>query len=336
MGALPVLAEVRLTEAKIANDPKTVEIFNSGPAVVDLTGWVVRNPSGSSITPLSGTIGVNQSRTFPILGTIQRRGDILELFDPALDTLVDRMRYGDAGGASLDIDSVATSSISRATGTADPSGVSSATSWTTDFTATLGSQNNAPAPVFNHELLINEVVPQGVQIHAELFNPTGNAINLNNYRLTTGIDQLILTGVIGPFGFRSFDITLLNFEFSLNLYLFRNDEVRIDQLGLSNSPGNQTTWQQVRNEGHSIGRCPDGAGPQIGFDLPSSGYPFNVKVMTPTLSGPNSCGLSGGGDSNHVPIRWPALAAAALACWAIAHSVLRRARNGLAGNRPRG
>lgn len=112
--------------------------------------------------------------------------------------------------------------------------------------------------------------------------------------------------------------------------------MRIDQLGMSDSPGNQTTWLLARNAGNSIGRCPDGAGPQIGFDLPSSGFPFNLRIMAPTVGAVNQCAAGGGGDSNHVPIRWPALAAAALACWAIARTVPRRAGNGLDGNRPRG
>jgi hypothetical protein len=307
-----------------------VEIFNSGPGVIDLTSWVIRNQSGTSITPLSGTIGVNQFRTFNLNGSVQKRGDILELFDPALDNLVDRLRFGDSGGAPADIDSVATSSISRAAGTADPSGVTSATNWSVDFTATFGSANNVPLPVFNHEVLINEIIPQGGSIRAELFNNTGNAVNLNGYRLTTGTQQLTLSGMLPMGGFAHFDITSLNFEFGLNLYLFRNDEVRIDQLGLSDSPGTQTTWNQARTAGESIGRCPNGNGSQIGFDLPSSGYPFSLRRMTPTVGVSNSCNITSG-----VPVGWPAVAAAALACWALAYVYFRRAGNGLAGGKAR-
>jgi hypothetical protein len=308
-----------------------VEIFNSGPSVVDLTNWVFRNQSGTSITNLSGTIGVNQFRTFNILGQVQKRGDILELFDPALDNLVDLLRFGDSGGAPCDIDSVATSSIARAAGTADPSGVTSATNWSVDFTATLGSTNNVPLPQFNHEVLINEIIPQGGSIRAELFNTTGQTVNLNGYRLTTGIDQLLLSGLLPAGGFLSFDITALNFEFSLNLYLFRNDEVRIDQLGLSDSPGNQNTWVQARTAGESIGRCPNGNGSQIGFDLPSSGFPFSLRRMPATAGISNNCNLTSG-----VPVHWPALAAGALACWTLAYVYLRRrAGIGLAGGRPR-
>lgn len=333
--AVPALAEVRVTEVRIANNPPVVEIFNSGPSVVDLTNWVFRNQSGTSITNLSGTIGVNQFRTFNIQGLVQKRGDILELFDPALDSLLDRLRFGDSGGAPIDVDSVATSSIARALGTADPSGVTSATNWSVDFTATLGSTNNVPLPQFNQEVLINEIIPQGGSIRAELFNNTGQTVNLNGYRLTTGIDQLLLSGLLPAGGFLSFDITALNFEFSLNLYLFRNDEVRIDQLGLSDSPGNQTTWNQAKVLGRSIGRCPDGAGAQIGFDLASSGFPFNLRTMSPSAGSPNSCTVAGE-SSNHVPISWPALGAAALACWAIAALCFRRrAGIGLDGGRRR-
>jgi len=334
--AVSAQAEVRVTEVRIANDPPVVEIFNSGPSVIDLTGWVFRNQSGSSITNLSGPIGVNQFRTFNIQGQVQKRGDILELFDPALESLVDRMRFGDSGGAPIDIDSVATSSIARAAGTADPSGVTSANNWTVDFTATLGSTNNAPVPAFNHEVLINEIIPQGGSIvRAELFNATGQTVNLNGYRLTTGINQLVLSGLLPAGGFASFDITSLNFEFSLNLYLFRNDEVRIDQLGLSDSPGVQTTWLQAKTLGRSIGRCPDGGGAQIGFDLASSGFPFNLRTMGPTAGAANGCTVAGEA-SNHVPIGWPALAAVALACWALAYVYFRRrAGIGLAGGRPR-
>ncbi|HWN83166.1 MAG TPA: hypothetical protein VNM87_13790, partial [Candidatus Udaeobacter sp.] len=314
----PASAEVRLSEVRIANSPQTAELFNSGPGTIDLTNWVLRNQSGSSITNLSGTIGVNQFRTFSLNGSVQKRGDILELFDPALDNLTDRLRFGDSGGAPIDIDSVATSSISRAAGTADPSGVTSATNWSVDFTATLGSTNDVPLPQFNHEVLINEIIPQGGSVRAELFNSTGQTVNLNGYKLTTGIQQLQLSGLLPAGGFVSFDITALTFEFSLNLYLFRNDEVRIDQLGLSDSPGNQTTWLQAKTVGESIGRCPNGNGSQIGFDLASSGFPFSLRRMTPTVGASNNCSLTSG-----VPVRWPALAAAALACWALAYAYFR-------------
>jgi hypothetical protein len=331
--AAPAWSEVRLTELRIATDPAIAEVFNSGPGVVDLTGWVIRNQSGTSITALSGNISVGQHRTFNLNGNVQKRGDILELFDPALESLADRVRFGDSGGAPLDVASVPTSSISRTGGTADPTGITSATNWTVDFTSTLGSANNAPAAQFNREVLINELIPVGATIRAELFNNTNGTVNLANYRLTTGIGQLMLSGMVPAGGFATFDITPINFEFSLNLYLFRADEVRLDQIGLSDAPGVQTTWLLTKGSGQSLGRCPDGAGSQMGFDLSSSGYPVNLRQMAPTSGTANSCSSV---VAVHVPVRWPALAAAAVACWAIASGILRRrAGIGLAGGRPR-
>jgi hypothetical protein len=310
LGAPLCWAEIRLTEVDINDAIQRAEILNTGPGPVDLTNWSLRTPTGG-VFPLSGIINVNQHRVFNLpVGAapfIRNRGDCLELFDANLDGTVDQVLFGDTGGGPLDLQAQPISSLARAAGGADPDGGSSAKSWTVDFNSTFGGPNDAVAPNFLPSVRINEIIPQGATILAELHNTTGGSINLSGYRLTTGQDSLSLSGVIGSGGFAVFDITNLNYEFSLNLYLFRNDLVRIDQQGLSDAPGNQSTWMQVENAGESLGRFPDGLGPGFGFDLPSSGFPVTLQRMPRTPGAPNA-----GIQSQHVPLSPIAACGAAL------------------------
>jgi len=301
LGGSPSRAEVRMTEVDINDANQRAELLNTGPAPVDLTSWTLQTLSGSF--PLSGVINVNQHRVFNLptfaVPLIRNRGDCLELFDPNLDALVDRVLFGDTGGAPLDIQAQAASSLSRAAGGADPGGGTSATAWTVDFSSTFGNPNNAPAPNFTPTVRINEIIPQGgVTILAELYDRTGGGVNVTGYTLTTGQDSVALTGSIPPGGWAVFDITSLTFEFSLNLYLFNSTGVRIDQQGLSDAPGSQVTWLQVKAQGESLGRYPDGQGPGTGFDLSSSGYPVTLQRMPRTPGGANI----GQPGSVHVPL----------------------------------
>jgi hypothetical protein len=300
-----------MTEVDINDGTQRAEIFNTGPDTVNLNGWNLVTMSAGAF-PLGGTILPNQHRVFVFPAAavqIRTRGDCLELFDANLDDLLDRVMFGDYGGAPLDIQSTPSSSLARTGGTADPSGIGSPTSWTVDFTSTFGSANNAPPPNFTATVRINEIIPQGAIVLAELFNGTASPVNVGGYRLTTGQSSLVLAGVIPVGGFIVFDVTALTFPFSLNLYLFRNDDVRIDQLGLSDSPGNQSTWSSVVFGGQSLGRFPNGAGPGIGFDLPSSGFPSTLRIMNPT---PNQSNQSGGGGGTRAPVSPIAVLAGAL------------------------
>ncbi len=326
--------EVRMTEVDINDGTQRAELFNSGPDSVNLNGWSLRTLSGGNLG-LNGSILVNQHRVFTLPAAfvfIRTRGDCLELFDASLASLVDRVIFGDTGGAPLDIQATPGSSLARTGGGADPTGIGSATAWSVDFTSTFGSPNNAPPGNFAPSIRINEIIPQGAIIRAELYNTTLNPVNLANYRLTTGQSSLLLSGTIPAHGFAVFDISPITFTFSLNLYLFRNDEVRIDQLGLSDAPGNQFTWNDVIGQGQSLGRFPDGAGPGIGFDLDSSGFPNTLRRMPPT-PGANNQGDSGGGG-RVVPVSIPALTVGALVLIVLAgrnESFRRRGRSRLAG-----
>jgi hypothetical protein len=138
-------------------------------------------------------------------------------------------------------------------------------------------------------VVVNEVIPQGPNVLVELYNRSVAPVNLAGYKLTNGQDSVAVTGTIAPNGSAVFPITPLNFEFSLNVYLFRNDQVRIEQIGLSDSRGNQGTWLEVKAANLSLGRCPDGQGPNAGFNLATSGYPTMLQRMTQTPAAPNRC-----------------------------------------------
>jgi hypothetical protein len=320
LGGVPGRAEVRMTEIDINDANQRAELLNTGPVPVDLTGWTLQTLSGGSFN-LGGIINVNQHLVFNLPTTavplIRSRGDCLELFDPNLDALVDRVLFGDNGGAPLDIQIQPASSLARAAGGADPSGASSPTAWTVDFSSTFGNPNNAPAPNFTPTIRINEIIPQGgPTILAELYNLTGGGVNLSGYTLSTGQDSLGLSGFIPASGFAVFDVSGLNFEFSLNLYLFNNAAVRVDQQGLSDLPGSQATWQFVKNLGESLGRFPNGAGPGTGFDLTSSGYPVTLQRM-PQTPGNSNMGQTQT-SPGHVPVSPVAMVAAAFVLLALA------------------
>ena len=292
VGAPAGRAEVRLTEIKIEAAQQKIELFNSGPSPVNLGGW--RFTSLTATLDLAGTINAGQFLVFnlppgPSSDFAHKRGDVLELFDPNLRAIVDRVDFGDTGGAPPDQQSAPSSSLARAQGTADPSGARSAADWTVDFSSSFGSANSVSVPQLSGPVVVNEVIPQGPNVAVELYNRSGAPVSLAGYKLTNGQDSVAVSGIIPPNGSLVFPITPLNFEFSLNVYLFRSDQVRIDQIGLSDSRGNQATWIEVKTANLALGRCPDGQGPSTGFNLVSSGYPTLLQRMTPTPAAPNRC-----------------------------------------------
>jgi hypothetical protein len=313
--AVDARAEIVLSKIKVESDPAKVEVHNTGASTVSLNGWMIRNQSATSETALFGDIGPDGRRIFNLNGNVAKRGDCLELFDPDLDSIVDRILFGHSGPAPLDIDALPNSAISRAQGGADPTGVNSATNWTVEFDAIFGSPNNALPPQLDPDLLINEITPIGLSVFAELYNNTSLPINISGYRLTTGQDHQELFGTVPPGDFLSFDITQLDFEFSLNLYLFRNDDVRIDQMGLTDSPLSRAVWLGAKLAGLGFGRCPDGNGPQAGFNLETSGFPITLKRAPPSQQFPNECEFIPGVPFSRTAAAGTALLLLTLAIW---------------------
>jgi hypothetical protein len=299
-------AAVLMNELKVEDIQQVLELRNTGPGRVPLDLLGLQTSAGT-LFPLAvgDTLEPGEHRVIQLpdavpagTGRVRRRGDVLELFDPALESVLDRMDFGDTGPAPADILAYVPSTIARVTSTPDPSGANSANGWTVDFVGTLGAANDAPAPALGGDVVINEIIPAvGNAVLIELHNRGIATVDLLGWSLTTAQCHVTLAGSLTPGGYRVFLVTPLIFDFNLAVYLLTPGAVRVDQMGLSDAPGDQTTYQQVLADGNSFQRFPDGNGPNNGYDLPSSGYPVSLQIGPPTPGGGNTGGGLGIGTS---------------------------------------
>ena len=289
-------AAVLINELKVQDVVQSLELRNTGPGRVALDDLGLQGV-GFSIFPLamSDTLEVGEHRvlTLPVFeleeaATIRKRGECLELFDSNLDAVIDRVDCGDSGGAPLDIEAEFPSTLARTTPVSDPSGKNSAVFWTVDFTGTLGAPNVVPPPMLGGDVVINEVIPgPDDSVRVEVYNRTALPIDLVGWSLTSAICNVHLAGILPPNGHLVFSVTPLVFTFNLTIYLFDPTDERVDQMGFSDAPGEQTTYAQVLGDGESFQRVPDGAGPNDGYDLPTIDFGGTVQANPPTPGGPN-------------------------------------------------
>ncbi len=312
------LADVLLNEFKIEDAQQVVELRNTGPERVPLDLLGFQTGAGSLFPLATGdTLEPGEHRVFPLpdavpaVERIRRRGDVLELFDPALDEILDRVDFGDTGGSPADILASVASTLARVTSTPDPQGTASATAWTVDLTGTLGAVNNAATPALGGNVAINEIIPAAANaVVIELYNGGVNPIDLNGWFLASAQCDIHLAGTLTPDGFRTFLVTPLVFDFNLVVYLFAPGEVRVDQLGLSDAPGVQTTYQQALGNGQSFQRFPDGNGPHNGYDLATIDFPISVRLGLPSPGTPNPGDGAAIADGTGAPRVEPGLALA--------------------------
>lgn len=269
-----------------------IEIFNSGGASVDLTGWTLDNGEGGTV-PLSGSIASGAYRTFSTSGLVLEGGQI-ELYDGTL-LLRDEVSFGDQGGAPLPPTGGGFSCGRSPDGT--DSG-DDASDWNLDPSETFGSTNdNLPANLGMDPAVINEAGRTGffrgvpldcsVNPQIEIHNRSPLPLDLEGYWLTDGRQVLFLGDTfIAPFGFavRNAFPPQFCFEETQVLYLFAPDGRRIDQVGFAGSSlaldpfgGGGTSWQRV----------PDGAGPNDGFDYGTSGGSSELIIKSPTFGATN-------------------------------------------------
>ena len=265
-------AEVYLNELVIRGTERA-ELYNSGPAPVLLTGWKLAGDLGDFLIPDDTTIAVGEYLAFDDLGDIFHDiGGEGALIDD-LKLTRDVVAYGQVGGAPSPHDSGGVS-LCRAPDAAlgPPLGpTDNALYWTLDLTSTFGASNDAPNPDLGSSVLINELGTTTPSVRfvndsIELYNPTGAAIILGGWYATFGAGPtyFLTSTFIPPSG-----VVVEKLPPSIDLdttqlaYLFTDLHVRVDQLGWSGS---------FASEGEScIGRCPDGAGPNDGFNGNSSG-----------------------------------------------------------------
>jgi hypothetical protein len=311
-------AAITINEVK-AKSPEFVELYNSSPVAVDVSGWSLVAlfsppevlPAGS-IVPGGGFFVHNPAASF-----MSNSGDILQLVDVA-GNVVDQVGYGNRGGAPLGFNSFGRSPDGDDTD--DDARDFEYLDDSIDANAmTPGMPNKQGVPALGSGLLLNEIDINafGGFDHVEIYNPTAVPISLQGYYLSDGDGFCSVTGaIVVPGG----GVVLLtedsvgegmdcggfddiSISGSDTFYLFAPEgggaqglyPVRIDQLGLNtNAP--------PLGLGDTFQRCPDGAGPNDGYDYPSSGGGvsyivgpqtlglFNFPNCTPTQAEPSTWG----------------------------------------------
>jgi len=256
-----------------------VELYNTLPIPVSLSGWMLIDDDGS-YDMLSGTIPANGYFVHSNVGlSLSNSGDVFFLVAPTGDT-IDQVGYGYSGGAPL---MNTPYSVARA-----PDGVDTdddARDFTLDPTPTQGAANDAPPAALGTSLVINECdnYPSGPDDMIELYNPTSSPIVLDTsssattWYLTDGdawsailIDTVIQPGEVlclyENTNWTGFDVSSYDV-----VYLFDPGLVRVDQVGFYGE-----------YEDGSFQRYPDGAGPNDGYDYLSSGGGVTWFDRTPT------------------------------------------------------
>ncbi|MCA9730191.1 MAG: hypothetical protein KC729_21080 [Candidatus Eisenbacteria bacterium] len=296
LGALSRSAEgaVYLNEV-VVRGTERVEIYNSGPDPVLLDGWTIQE-TGSFPIPDGILLGVGEYRVFNDLGGIMNDiGGDLDLIDD-LKGRADAVQYGDQGGAPLPHD-VATVSLCRAPDAAalpplDPT--EDADYWTLDLSSTFGFENDVPPPTLGVSLVINELDPNGgggflAGDNVEVYNPTGSTVITGGWFMAFGNGSTapVTFSLVIPLEVASMklpaDIDLAETKLA---YLFNDLGERVDQLGW-NGP------LASRGDLTCIGRCPNGAGPNDGYDAGTSGggetlfeLECSIGVVNPDECGP--------------------------------------------------
>jgi hypothetical protein len=276
---------VYLNEITIRGVEK-VELYNASPDSVNLDGWRIRGDLGDYVIADS-VIAPGGYMVFMDLGDIfDNLGGETALID--LNRGVrDSVRYGNRGGAPLPHDDADPRvSLCRAPdASVQPPTGDFARDWTLDFDETFGGMNDAPPPALGVSLVINEVRVGGAREGAtevELYNPHPSDQNTDGWQMTFGEGPALPLGGTIPFGgFGLYAAPPADDPVQSELvYLFDYNGVRVDQVG----------WYGSGVEpGGCIGRCPDGEGPNDGYDFPSSGGGMNWLLVTCSLGAPNTC-----------------------------------------------
>jgi len=286
-------ASIFLNEISVQG-PESVELFNSGLLPVDVNGWTIEAAgsyqiAGADAVPAGGYLVVQ------VPGDIfDDQGGFIELLDGV--TPQDGVSYGQIGSAPLPPGDFGLrggpTSLARAPDGsffAMPPSNSPATDgqiWTIDLSPTFGAFNDAPNPSLGTSVVLNELDPKpvGGGDLVELFNPLAVPVDVTGWLLCNGDAFQSVTGMVPGGGFLAF-ATDPGFELEANevVYLFRDDEVRVDQIGLHLPPVANVPFLEYCQ---CYARYVDGDGPDLGYDWFSSGGETALRrlVCTPGSS----------------------------------------------------
>ncbi|GJM45108.1 MAG: hypothetical protein DHS20C21_19500 [Gemmatimonadota bacterium] len=296
LGPVAAQAFVLLNELKVKGSEQ-VELYNSGPGPVDVNGWTIQGNdahviAGAPLISPGGYLIVN------VAGDIfDDQGGFVELLDGVVPE--DAVSYGRLGSAPLPPESTslvaAPVSLARAPDGSfygappTPSPGTDGLIWTLDLTPTFGAVNDAPAPALGGAIVLNEVDPKpvGGSDEVELYNPLAAGTSVVGWFLCNGSAFTTLSGLVPAGGFLTVT-TDPGFDVEDNdlLYLFRDDGVRVDQLGFHLPP--------VRSSAPTLDVCqcferfPDGAGPNLGYNWFTSGGNVTLFALECTPGSSNA------------------------------------------------
>ena len=306
LAAPPARAAVMLNEIHVKGSER-VELYNSGPGIVDVNGWTIGGNGGDFVIGGADPLLPDSYRVFDLPGAILfDNGGFIELLDDDGPTSQDGVWYGQLGSAPLPpapglfTVGPAPPSLARAPdGSAYGAPPSSAPAsdglfWTIDFTPTFGAMNDAPTALLGSSLILNEADPKpvGGADMVELHNPSAVPVSLAGWLLTNGVWVEALAGSVPAGGYLAVTTDPGDdIESGELLYLFDAGGVRVDQIGFHLIP---VGIMPALNECQCYGRHPNGAGPNIGYDWYSSdGFgTLRVLVCTPGVANPSEsdCG----------------------------------------------
>lgn len=286
----PALAEPRVVfiNEVTVQGPEHIELYNSLPVPKVIAGWRVVEGGEQHVFPGGTVIPANGYYVADLEGILNDRGGEIALIDLQA-SMQDGVSYGQLGSAPLPPPSVvlADRSLARAPDAAattppPPDPDSDGLVWTLDPVATFGFVNDAAVPALGSSILINEIHLDIPGDTVELYNPKPFTISVSGWSMTNGIGIVSIGGAIPGFGFMV--VTLpggVDIDATNLIYLFDGGFVRKDQIGLEGHPS-----LRVDNT-ICFGRTPDGAGPNLGYDWPSSGGDVTLFPLVCTLGSQN-------------------------------------------------
>jgi hypothetical protein len=280
--ALPARALV-LNEMTIQGD-ELVEVYNNTAGILDINGMEIRE--GGDTYVIAGVPPLPPGEYYvlnPPGDLFDDQGGYIELLEGG--KVNDAAYYGQFGSAPLppgaggglrqlgggtSLARAPDASLLGAPPTPTPGG--DGFFWTIDLTPTFGSANDAPSSALGTSLFLNELDPKpiGTGDSVELFNPFAVDFPLAGWFVCNGDAFAPLAGTVPGFGFLTVALDP-GFELEENelVYLFRDDEVRVDQIGFHLPPVRSTAPALDFCQCYS--RFTDGSGPSNGWNWFSSG-----------------------------------------------------------------
>ncbi|GAB4580290.1 MAG: hypothetical protein Fur0022_30290 [Anaerolineales bacterium] len=249
-----------------------VEIYNPTAITVTLTGWYLDDAACGAGTSFIGAVSLNPGAYFVVSAgnagdnfDLDNSGDFVALCNAA-HTEIDRVAYGNAGGAPLA--HLATESVARTPNGTDTD--NDAQDFNYDTSISQGTLNNTPAVMLGSFVLLNEFdnFPVTGNDKVEIYNPTAQTITLTGWLISDGdgLAPIVSDISVTPGGWAVLEetidwtSTLVEFGSTDVGYLFMPDGTRVDQLGWTGEFEDET-----------FQRIPDGASPYTGYNWTSSG-----------------------------------------------------------------